>query len=67
MLLLNLLKKTFKICCIYSHVPSLELENTDIYLAKLKRMVCFRITTLTTTSAQLGKKPVGSYKDKTKS
>lgn len=67
MVLLSHLKETFKIWYTYSHVPSLDLENTDIHLAKVKRMVCFRITTLATTSAQLGKRPVGSYKDKTKS
>jgi len=52
-----LLKETFKVCYASTHVPSLELENTDICLAKVKRKVCFRITTLETTSAQLGKKP----------
>jgi len=25
-----LLKETFKVCYAYTHVPSLELENTDI-------------------------------------
>lgn len=45
----------FKICCVYTRVPSLELESTDTCLAGVRRMVCFRITTLATTSAQLGK------------
>lgn len=57
MVLLSHLKETFKICCTYTHVHCLQLENTDICLAKGKMMVYFRITTLATTSAQLGKNP----------
>lgn len=55
MVLLSSLKEIFRICCAYTHVPSLELESTDTCLAGVRKMVCFRITALATTSAQLGK------------
>lgn len=55
MVLLSNLKEIFKVGCAYTHGPSLELENTDMCLAGVRRMVCFRITTLATMSAELGK------------
>lgn len=55
MVLLSNVKEIFNVCCAYTHVPSLELESTDTCLAGVRRLVCFRITTLAITSAQLGK------------